>query len=70
MQHSQQKPRSQSWPSKGMNDTEDLPVSLTQVRCIEQRTDNQEEEEMDLTQEVQVLPLFENLLPEEIKLAR
>ena len=28
--------------------------------------DNQEEEEMDLTQEVQVIPQFENLLPEEI----
>ena len=53
-----------------MYNTEDLPVSLTWVRCIEQRTDNQEEEEMDLTQEVQVLLQFENLLPEEIKLAR
>ena len=53
-----------------MNNTEDLPVSLTQVRCIKKRMDNQEEEEMDLTQEVQVLPQFENILPEETKLAR
>ena len=53
-----------------MNDTEDLMVSETQVRCTEKRTDSQEEEEMDLMKEVQVLLQFENLLPEEIKLAR
>ena len=53
-----------------MNDTEDLPVSQNQVRCNEKRTNSQEEEEMDITQEVQVIPRFENILTEEIKLAR
>ena len=53
-----------------MNDMEDLPVSQTQVRSIEQRTDNQEEEEMEVTLMVQVLPLFKLLLLAEIKLAR
>ena len=53
-----------------MNNTEYLLVSLTQVRCIQQRMHNQEEEEMEVTQRVEVLPLLVLLLPAEIRLSR
>ena len=53
-----------------MNNMEDLLVLQTQVRCTQQRMDNQEEEEMEVTQRVEVLPLFVLLLPVEIRLSR
>ena len=53
-----------------MYNKEDLPVSLTRVRCIKKQMDNQEEEEMEVTLRVQTLPLPVLLLPAEILLTR